>query len=172
MSLPSTRRILFSSMLAQRHKPYWGEDAHIFDPDRFLDDRVKKYVTPNPFVFIPFSAGPRIVRLTYILSITSYIYISQQCLGQQFAYHEASFFVIRMLQRYDRIALAPECLSADSRPPVSWQSSKAGTPRKAMEQCVLNSHLTLFVKVCAAWFAFGTQLTFSDCRVDYGLEWG
>jgi hypothetical protein len=34
--------------------------ALVFDPDRFLDDRVRKYLTPNPFIFCPFNAGPRI----------------------------------------------------------------------------------------------------------------
>lgn len=33
--------------------------ANEFDPDRFLDDR-KKYIINNPFIFIPFNAGPRI----------------------------------------------------------------------------------------------------------------
>ena len=31
-----------------------------FDPDRFLDDRLKKYLGANPFIFLPFNAGPRI----------------------------------------------------------------------------------------------------------------
>ena len=31
--------------------------AHEFDPDRFLDDRLHKYLTPNPFIFLPFNAG-------------------------------------------------------------------------------------------------------------------
>ena len=31
-----------------------------FDPDRFIDERVQKYLTPNPFIFLPFNAGPRI----------------------------------------------------------------------------------------------------------------
>ena len=34
--------------------------ALVFDPDRFLDERVHKYLTPNPFIFCPFNAGPRI----------------------------------------------------------------------------------------------------------------
>ncbi len=41
-----------------------------FDPDRFLDQRVKQYLVPRPFIFMPFNAGPRI------------------CLGQQ-----VSFFI-------------------------------------------------------------------------------
>lgn len=34
--------------------------AEEFDPDRFLDERLRKYLTPNPFIFLPFNAGPRI----------------------------------------------------------------------------------------------------------------
>jgi len=56
-----------------------------FDPDRFLDFRLHKYLTPNPFIFVPFNAGPRI------------------CLGQQFAYNEASFFLVKLLQNFQEI---------------------------------------------------------------------
>lgn len=31
-----------------------------FDPDRFLDERLHKYLVKNPFIFTPFNAGPRI----------------------------------------------------------------------------------------------------------------
>lgn len=46
--------------------------ADQFDPDRFLDHRVHKYLTPNPFIFVPFNAGPRIclgqqVRVIFLL---------------------------------------------------------------------------------------------------------
>lgn len=34
--------------------------ADEFDPDRFLDERLHKYLTPKPFIFLPFNAGPRI----------------------------------------------------------------------------------------------------------------
>ena len=43
-----------------RRTDLWGPDALEFDPDRFLDDRLRKYLTPNPFIFLPFNAGPRI----------------------------------------------------------------------------------------------------------------
>jgi len=62
-----------------RRKDLWGPDgkhlyfpwleipkahefylAHVFDPDRFLDERLREYLTPNPFIFLPFNAGPRI----------------------------------------------------------------------------------------------------------------
>jgi cytochrome P450 len=49
-------------MNVHRSETYWGPDAHIYDPDRWLDSRVQSY-TSNPFIFIPFNAGPRIVRV-------------------------------------------------------------------------------------------------------------
>ena len=46
----------------QRRKDLWGDDADLFDPDRWLDGRLDKMVK-NPFMFVPFHAGPRIVCL-------------------------------------------------------------------------------------------------------------
>ncbi len=61
-----------------RRKDYWGPDGKLFppilrrsgsltcfaaldfDPDRFIDERLNKYFTANPFIFLPFNAGPRI----------------------------------------------------------------------------------------------------------------
>lgn len=50
-----------------------------FDPDRFLDERLHKYLTPNPFIFLPFNAGPRI------------------CLGQQVWLHPFSPSLVHYL---------------------------------------------------------------------------
>jgi len=126
--IPPKTRVTFSFLNMHRHDAYWGPDAHLFDPDRFLDDRLKKYLTPNPFIFLPFNAGPRI------------------CLGQQFAYHEASFFLVRMLQRFDHIELAPECQPPESMPPATWAKEATGSPRKKLERCFPKSHLTLFAE--------------------------
>ncbi|KDN37559.1 hypothetical protein RSAG8_10076, partial [Rhizoctonia solani AG-8 WAC10335] len=98
-------------------------DAEEFDPERWLDERLKKYITPNPFIFLPFGAGPRI------------------CLGQQFAYNESSYFLVRLLQRVDRITLAPDAQPPGSHPPAHW---KQGTGRQATEKFWLRSHLTMY----------------------------
>ncbi|KAF8522182.1 cytochrome P450 [Hysterangium stoloniferum] len=124
--IPPKTRVTWSIINMHRHEGYWGSDANVWDPDRFLDDRMKTTVTPNPFIFLPFNAGPRI------------------CLGQQFAYHEASFFIVRMLQRFDQIELATDTLPAGARPPASWVSENTGSPRRKIEKCWPKAHLTLY----------------------------
>ncbi|KAH8918154.1 hypothetical protein BT69DRAFT_1225886, partial [Atractiella rhizophila] len=49
----------------QRNEDYWGPDACVWDPERWIDERVSR-MTAKPFIFQAFSAGPRI------------------CLGQKF----------------------------------------------------------------------------------------
>ena len=70
---------MYSVLMMQRRKDLWGPDGELFpqsaimivifdtsylaeefDPDRFLDNRVKNYLVKNSFIFLPFNAGPRI----------------------------------------------------------------------------------------------------------------
>lgn len=95
-----------------------------FDPMRFIDSRVTKYLTPNPYIFCPFNAGPRI------------------CLGQQFAYHEATFYLVRLLQRFKGFKLSNQY---NVSPPEAWKTNGEGT--KSKEKIHPLSHLTMFVKV-------------------------
>ncbi|KZP21731.1 cytochrome P450 [Athelia psychrophila] len=121
--IPAKARTAYSVFAMHRRPELWGPDALEFDPDRFLDERVKKYLTKNPFAFLPFNAGPRI------------------CLGQQFAYNEMSFMLIRLLQNFDSFALDSEAQPAATRPPASW----AGQPgRKGTEKFWPKMHLTMY----------------------------
>ncbi|KAK0191618.1 cytochrome P450 monooxygenase pc-3 [Armillaria mellea] len=121
--IPPKTRIVYSVFLMHRREDLWGPDAQSFDPDRFLDDRAQRYLTGNPFIFLPFNAGPRI------------------CLGQQFAYHEVSFFLVRLLQSFSEIRLDTEAQPSECRPPPSWTE---GSGIKAREKVMLKTHLTLF----------------------------
>ncbi|KAH9483075.1 Cytochrome P450 monooxygenase 75 [Psilocybe cubensis] len=123
--VPKNTRILYSIFHMHRRTDLWGPDAEEFDPDRFLDERLHKYITPNPYIFLPFNAGPRI------------------CLGQQFALQEASFFLVKMLQQFTNFRLAPDAQPEDSKPPASWAE---GSGRRATEKIRPAMHLTLFVK--------------------------
>ncbi|PPQ86757.1 hypothetical protein CVT25_012402 [Psilocybe cyanescens] len=125
--IPANTRTPYAISLMQRRKDLWGPDALEFDPDRFLDERLHKYLTPNPFIFLPFNAGPRI------------------CLGQQFAYHETSFFLVRLLQHFSDISLASDAQPPKSRPPASWAEDK-GNERKMREKIKPKAHLTMYVQ--------------------------
>ncbi|KAF8131043.1 cytochrome P450 [Boletus edulis] len=120
--IPPHTMITYCVFLMHRRKDLWGPDADLFDPDRFLDERLHKYLTPNPFIFLPFNAGPRI------------------CLGQQFAYNEISYFLIRLLQSIDAVSLDME---TQRLPPLDWAQAKG---RKALEKVILRSHLTMYVQ--------------------------
>ncbi|KAG8215371.1 cytochrome P450 [Butyriboletus roseoflavus] len=124
--IPAGAIVTYSVLLMHRRTDLWGPDALEFDPDRFLDDRLHKYLTPNPFIFLPFNAGPRI------------------CLGQQFAYNEMSFMLIRLLQNFTSIALSPESQDPIYRPPAAWAR---GEGRQTIEQFHPRNHLTLYAKV-------------------------
>lgn len=123
--VPPRTRIHYSVLVMHRRKDLWGPDAAEFDPDRFLDERLHKYLTPNPMIFLPFNAGPRI------------------CLGQQFAYNEVSFMLVRLLQRFACFDLAQEESDPSAVPPPGYAKT-LGT--NGQDKVKIRSHLTLFVE--------------------------
>lgn len=123
--IPANTKVSWSVLTMQRDPTLWGPDSLRFDPERWIDDR-KAYVTRNPFIFLPFQAGPRI------------------CVGQQFAYNEASFFLIRFLQKFDSIDLAPDGQPSACRPPAVWKT--ISDSRKSVEHFIPKSHLTMYAK--------------------------
>lgn len=84
-------RTPYSVFLMHRRKDLWGPDgllflslgnailtwteADEFDPDRFLDERLKKYLTPKPFIFLPFNAGPRICLGQQVMKTASHTHL-------------------------------------------------------------------------------------------------
>jgi cytochrome P450 len=70
--------VLYYCRIMHRREDLWGEDAHVFKPERWQKKR------PG-WEYLPFNGGPRI------------------CLGQQFALTEAGYVIVRMVQKYDRI---------------------------------------------------------------------
>ncbi|KAH0839505.1 cytochrome P450 [Lanmaoa asiatica] len=119
--VPANTRVPYSVFLMHRRKDLWGPDAEEFDPDRFLDERLHRHLTPNPFIFVPFNAGPRI------------------CLGQQFAYNEVSYFLIRLFQVFSSVFLAED---VQTLAPANWGSPPG---RKDVEKAIIRGHLTMYV---------------------------
>ncbi|KAJ5177047.1 uncharacterized protein N7482_002924 [Penicillium canariense] len=72
------RTVMYSTYVLHRRKDIWGEDAEIFNPDRWVGRKVT-------WEYIPFNGGPR------------------TCIGQQFALMRSSYVLVRLLQRYDKI---------------------------------------------------------------------
>ena len=58
--LPGQTTIMYLQILTQKNEALWGADADVFDPERWLDGRLKLF-TENPMMYTPFSGGPRIV---------------------------------------------------------------------------------------------------------------
>ncbi|WP_367301614.1 cytochrome P450, partial [Arthrobacter globiformis] len=69
-----------------RDKAAWGEDAELFNPDRFSPERVES-IPPNAWK--PFGNGQR------------------SCIGRGFALQEAMLFLAKALQRFDITAADP-----------------------------------------------------------------
>jgi len=62
----------------------------------------------------------------------------------QFAYHELSFFFIRLLQKFSGFTLAEDAQPPDSRPPAEWSECKGS---KGTDKIWPGVHLTMYVKV-------------------------
>ncbi|ESK81111.1 cytochrome p450 monooxygenase pc-1 [Moniliophthora roreri MCA 2997] len=96
--VPANTKVLYSIFLFHRRKDLWGPDADEFDPDRFID-RLHKYLAPNPFIFLPFNAGPRICLGQQVNPLVIIVRLRHRVNDKhdsspQFAYNEASFFLV------------------------------------------------------------------------------
>ncbi|XP_024018246.1 cytochrome P450 CYP749A22 [Morus notabilis] len=87
LNLPANMS-LFISNLAVHHDPQiWGEDVHLFKPERFSPG-VFKATKNNIAAFVPFGFGPR------------------NCVGSNFAIMQAKIALAMILQRYT-VTLSP-----------------------------------------------------------------
>ncbi|KAJ3800615.1 cytochrome P450 monooxygenase pc-1 [Lentinula aff. detonsa] len=121
--IPAGAIVPYSVFMMHRRKDLWGPDAEVFDPDRFLDNRLKTYLAPRPFIFLPFNAGPRI------------------CLGQQFAYNEMSFILVRLIQNFTSFTHYPELCPSEFQVPPEWKSAPG---RKGTDKFFPKMTLTMY----------------------------
>ena len=75
------QNVFYAVSSVQRNPKYYGKDAEIYRPERWLLDETKGL----GWAYLPFNGGPRI------------------CLGQQFALTEASYVLTRILQEFSSI---------------------------------------------------------------------
>ncbi|KAF7330545.1 Cytochrome P450 monooxygenase [Mycena venus] len=125
--IPKGAKVPFSIMTMHKSKEYWGEDADMWDPDRFLDELLAHaFAWANRQVYFILKSGRHI--LIFVV---------------QFAYQEISFFIIRILQSFESIELAPDAQPPESLPPASWAN---GSGRKKFEKIRPKSDLTMSVQ--------------------------
>lgn len=51
--LPKGTSIVVLTQRMQKNPKFWGDDAHLFKPERFEDENIKKV---HPYAFIPFTS--------------------------------------------------------------------------------------------------------------------
>ena len=70
----------------------------------------------------------------------------------QFAYHEATYFLVRLLQEFTGFTLDK---SLNIQPPAEWASTCDGL--KGTDKVHPGAHLTMFVRVRFFYFLFGDE---------------
>jgi cytochrome P450 len=79
--IPKGTSVMLCPSVANLHPKLWGPDPSVFDPDRWLPDRLVGD-TASPFVFCSFIQGPRM------------------CIGRQFAMLEFKSLLIELVSRW------------------------------------------------------------------------
>lgn len=95
---PANTVIIYFQWFTHRNPTLWGPDVDVFDPERWLDDRLTKF-TENPMIFTPFSAGPRIVSAfiprTTFFSDTSTVHRTELCTKRGVFFPRSTLATIR-----------------------------------------------------------------------------
>lgn len=84
---PANMEVHIPSLVLHRNPEIWGQDAHLFKPERFAEG-VAAATRNNPMAFLPFGFGPR------------------TCVGLNFANNEVKIALSMILQRY-KFTLSP-----------------------------------------------------------------
>lgn len=90
-TLPKDLQIFISPLIVHHDTDIWGNDAHLFKPERFSEGIAK--ATNNTMSFLPFGAGPR------------------NCVGKGLAMMEAKIALSMILQKYS-FCLSPTYVHA------------------------------------------------------------
>lgn len=90
--IPENAHVMILPLAMHRKAEIWGEDGHLFKPERFSDG-IAKATNGNSAAFVPFGAGPR------------------ACVGLNFAANESKIALAMILQRY-KLKLSPNYVHA------------------------------------------------------------
>lgn len=67
--VPANTVVTYLPLLTQRNPALWGPDADEFKPERWLNPETQAKCNSNIGMFMPFSHGPRIVRVLYSFAL-------------------------------------------------------------------------------------------------------
>jgi hypothetical protein len=163
--MPGSTTFTYLPLLTQRNSALWGGDADEFKPERWLEsDRLAQFVA-NPTMYLPFSAGPRVVRWMPIQAFDAQFVNRSQCLGQNYAYNEVTYFLARLLQQFSSFTLASEHQPEGSLPPPEW---KERTGRQAIERIWPSNAFTLYIKVRLTFDL--PEVVLTHFREDFGFD--
>ncbi|KAK3027260.1 hypothetical protein RJ639_041206 [Escallonia herrerae] len=94
--LPANVNVNIPILALHHDLKIWGEDAHLFNPERFSEG-VSKATSNNPAAYIPFGLGPR------------------NCVGLNFATNEAKIALTMILQHLIRASKERTCMFSTIR---------------------------------------------------------
>jgi hypothetical protein len=87
---------------------------------------------------------------------------------KQFAYHETSFFLIRLLQQFTNLKHVPEAQPPSSLPPPEW---KLASGTKGTDDFRIKSYLTMSAMVSESTTFDGLYLLLYAFRAGVGCLW-
>ncbi|KAJ6718595.1 CYTOCHROME P450 FAMILY MEMBER [Salix purpurea] len=87
ITVPANMEVIISTLAVHQNPEIWGEDVHLFKPERFAEG-LAKATNNNIAAFFPFGLGPR------------------NCVGVSFSITETKVALSMILQRY-RFTLSP-----------------------------------------------------------------
>lgn len=77
--IPAGTNIIINMFKVHRNPLYWGEDATVFNPERFSPENI---INIHPYAFIPFANGPRI------------------CIGKRYAMNNIKIVLCHFLRNF------------------------------------------------------------------------
>lgn len=104
--IPKGMKCLYNVTVMHRRKDLWGQDAEEFRPERWEENG------RHGWEYLPFNGGPRICLGREFFSMPFELYGFMLIGLEQYALTEASYVLVRLLQRFDHVSNAqPEITS-------------------------------------------------------------
>lgn len=103
-TIPAGSNILIIMFNTHRNPKYWGDDAHLFRPDRFHPENISKV---HPYAYGPFSGGHRIcIGMKYAMNVMKVIlthFLRNYKVSTSLKYEELEFKIevsMKIVQHY------------------------------------------------------------------------